>query len=393
MKIAFITFEYPPLIFGGAGIYAINLANRLANLGHFVTIFTPSIGNFDEDVIVTKNLKVKRIKISERLPFRALQFWLFLPGIIKKFETESEFDIIHVNGNSYWFLKKLSNAPHVLTVHHLVLDSIRSNNLKFIKRIQDMGGENSIFSSLIENRCINSANKIIAVSKFTQTQIVRNYRLKANDIEVIYNGTNLNNYIYNGELEEIKTRWNLDDRPIILFVGRIDDPRKGLLSLLVAFKKVLTKIDAILLVVGKGEQKEARQLSEALGISSNLLFVGFLSQADLKKCYALCNIFVSSSRLEGFGLTILEAMDAGKPIVATNVGAIPELIKDRENGILVAIDDMDSLSDSIYLLLKDELLAEEIGRRNKQYIKDTFSWDTTADSVENLYYNLIDRNG
>jgi glycosyltransferase involved in cell wall biosynthesis len=393
MRIAFITFEYPPLMIGGAGIYAMNIANRLAKLGNLVTVFTPRIDNLDEEESITSNLKVKRIRTNERLPFRALQFWLLLPGEIRKAENENEFDVIHINGISYWFLKRqLSKAPHILTVHHLVVDSIRVNNLNLIERILDISGENSIFSALIEDRCVKSADKIIAVSEFTKARIVQIYRVRASDIEVIHNGVDLNAPIYNkADLEKIKRRLNLDERPIILFVGRIDDPRKGLPSLLKAFEKVLDKINAILLVVGKGEQSGARKLSGSLGISENVFFVGFVNEEDLKNYYALCDIFVSSSRLEGFGLTILEAMVAGKPVVATNVGAIPELVKNGENGILVGIDDIDSLSNAIYFLLKNEMLAEDIGERNKKCVKDIFNWEMAAKKVEQLYIELIQR--
>ncbi|MBA7620190.1 hypothetical protein ES703_27535 [subsurface metagenome] len=105
MRLAFITFEYPPFIIGGAGICATNITREIAKLGNQVIVFTPKINKLEEKCNIN-NLEIRRIRINERLPFKALQFWLRLPKAVKKTENENRFDIIHFNGISYWFLKK-----------------------------------------------------------------------------------------------------------------------------------------------------------------------------------------------------------------------------------------------------------------------------------------------
>ena len=187
MRIAFITFEYPPFIIGGAGIYAINVTRKLAKLGHEVIVFTPQIG-LGESIDDDGNLKICRIALNNNLPFKALQFWLKLPEAMMKTESSNKFDIIHFNGLSYWFMKnKLSEAPNVVTIHHLVTDAIKSNNLSLISRFKDISGENSFFMSFIEKRCIKYADNIISVSKFTKKQIVETYKINPEKINVIYN--------------------------------------------------------------------------------------------------------------------------------------------------------------------------------------------------------------
>jgi len=389
MRIAFITFEYPPFIIGGAGICATNITREIAKLGNQVIVFTPKINNLEEKCNIN-NLEIRRIKVNKRLPFRALQFWLCLPKAIKEAETGDRFDIIHFNGISYWFLKKrISKAPHVLTVHHLVKDAIRVNNPSLISRIRDIGGENGFFVPYVEKRCIKYADKFIADSNFTKRRIIETYKVPSDKIEVVYNGIDLNGYTFTKEeLKETKKQFNLTEKPIILFVGRVDDPRKGLDLLLKASKKVLKKFDAKLLVVGKEDQSKARRLTNSLGISKNVVFTGFLDEVTLKKCYVLCDIYVCPSRLEGFGLTILEAMAAGKPIVATNVGAIPEIITNGENGILVAVNDLDEMSNAICTFLQDKMLVENIGKRTANYVKERFSWKKSAKEIERLYMQL-----
>ena len=166
MRIAFITFEYPPFIIGGAGIYAANITHEFGKLGHQVIVFTPEINGSEEKC--NSNVEIRRIKINKRFPFKALQFWLRLPNVIREAENDNKFDVIHFNGISYGFLKtRISRAPQVVTIHHLVRDAIQSNNLSLISRIRDISGENSLFIPFIEKRCIKCADRIIAVSNFT----------------------------------------------------------------------------------------------------------------------------------------------------------------------------------------------------------------------------------
>jgi len=389
MKIAFITFEYPPFIIGGAGIYAVNITFELAKLGHQVVVFTPEINDLEERCGIN-NLEIRRVKINKRLPFKALQFWLRLPTAVKKAENENRFDIIHLNGISYWFLKKrLSKASQVITIHHLVKDAIRNNNLDLISRVRGISGENSLFIPYIEKRCLYSADKVIAVSNFTKKQITKNYKINPSKVEVVYNGIDLDGYAFTQkELRETKKQLNLPEKPIILFVGRVDDPRKGLDLLLRALKKVLERVGAVLLVVGKGDQTEVRKLANSLGISRNVIFAGFVDGATLKKCYALCDMYVCPSRLEGFGLTVLEAMAAGKPVIATKAGAVSELVKNGENGILVELNDIDGISNTICTFLQDKRLMKNAGGRNTNYVKEKFSWEKSAKEIEQLYIGL-----
>ncbi len=106
------------------------------------------------------------------------------------------------------------------------------------------------------------------------------------------------------------------------------------------------------------------------------------------KCYAICDVYVCPSRLEGFGLRVLEAMAAGKPIVETNVGAMQEIVKSGENGILVELDDINGLSIATCTFLQNKTLAEDVGERNVNYVKEGFNWKKNAKETEQLYTQL-----
>lgn len=386
MRIAFVTFEYPPFIIGGAGIYALNVTRELAKLGHHLVIFVPGIPEIKYDTDM-ENIEFRIVKINKKLPFKALHYWLNLPAEIRKEEFHKKFDIIHFNGISYWFLKKkISKAPHVVTIHHLVKDAIKNNKTSMVSRIKNIRGETSFFIPFIEKRCIRSAEKVIAVSNFTKSQILSTYDIDSNNIFTIHNGIDLTGYNFTiEEMKETRKQLNLNGKPLILFVGRINDPRKGLKYLLSSFKKVVENFDAKLVIVGKGDQAELKDFSKSLGISENIYFTGFVDDINLKKYYSLCDIYVCSSKLEGFGLTILEAMAAGKPIVATKVGAISELLINGVNGILVESEDIASMSNAIINLLQNEDLAINIGNMNAKYVTSNFNWTNNAKKVEEVY--------
>jgi len=387
MRIAFVTFEYPPFIIGGAGIHAKHITLELARLGHQIVIFTPAMIEPVPENDNGINIEIIRVPLHLKMPFKALQFWIRLPEVIERTEKERKFDIIHFNGISYWFLKqRIGNAPHVVTIHHLVRDAIISNNENFFLRLKNISGETGFFLSSIEKRCIQSADKIIAVSKFTQEQIIRTYNIDQSKLEVIYNGIDYCGYTFSqAELDEIKIKYNIKDTPIVLFVGRVDDPRKGLDILIEAFRHVLVSVDAQLLVVGRGVKPEIRDLENPVG--EKIYFIGYVDEVTLKKFYSLCTVYVCPSRLEGFGLTILEAFAAGKPVVATNVGAIPELVQDK-NGILIEREDISSMAKAITHYLKNHSLCQNIGEVNKKTVSENFKWDACVKDLEKIYKNL-----
>lgn len=378
MKVAFITFEYPPFIMGGAGIYATNITRQLAKLDHQVIVFTPKINDLEEEECHIDNFEVRRIKVNKRLPFKLLQFWLHLPKAVQEAENKKKFDIIHFNDISYLFFKKrISKAPNVVTVHHLIRDTIRYIN-------PSLSSRTSLILPFIQKRIINCADRIIADSKFTKNQIIKIYGISSRKIDVVYLGISLDGYSFTEkELEEARRDLNLDEKPVLLFVGRVDDKRKGLDILLKAFKIALEKTDATLLIVGSGDQSQARKLVQSLDICENVIFTGFVDDLTLKKCYALCDAYVCPTRLEGFGLTILEAMAARKPIIATNVGAIPEILN---NGVLVPSEDEYALSKAIVRLLNNNENA--YAQINFSRVKE-FTWDLAAKNVVKVYRKCL----
>jgi glycosyltransferase involved in cell wall biosynthesis len=390
MRIAFVTFEFPPRINGGAGIYADMITRELSSLGHEVTIFTPRFDRekMDRDI---GSIRVSPVFVRRSRPMHALQFWMRLPEGIKREETnEGEFDIVHINGISYWFIhRKLTQSPHVITIHHLSKDAARSGDLSWTSRVRDFHGENGLLMTFLERRAVASVNRIIADSDYTRRRLIEEYRIEPAIVTTIRCGiSHVDHPLTANEINAMRRGLCLPNKPLILFVGRINDPRKGLDILLKAFKLVLQKIDSMLIIVGKGDKTRISELEHELRIENSIIHTGYVDNMILHQLYSICDVYVCPSRLEGFGLTLLEAMNAGNPVIASATGAIPEIVKDRENGLLFAKDDYNELANGIIEILTNENLRNALVRGGIE-TANSYDWHSAAEQTIDLFNAVI----
>ncbi len=178
--------------------------------------------------------------------------------------------------------------------------------------------------------------------------------------------------------------------PVVGTVCRLDEPKKGLSTLLEAMADMSasTGSDSCqLLIVGDGPARSGlHALSRKLGIAPWVRFAG--ERHDVARVLSLMDVFVLPSRHEGFGIAILEAMAAGLPVVATNVGGIPEIVVDGETGLLVPPGDAPALANAIRYLLTHPAQAEAFGARGRRRARETFSIDAVVKEHERLYLGL-----
>jgi glycosyltransferase involved in cell wall biosynthesis len=178
-----------------------------------------------------------------------------------------------------------------------------------------------------------------------------------------------------------------EDDPVLGTVCRLVEPKKGLAVLLHAMAAIQKREGAPLcqlLIVGDGPARGMLQvLSERLGIASQVVFAG--SRRDIPRVLPLLHAFVMPSLYEGFGIAILEAMAAGKPVIATSVGGIPEFVKNGETGLLVNPGDPGALADAMTRVLKEPDLARRMGDKGFEQARDNFGIATVARKHEQVY--------
>jgi glycosyltransferase involved in cell wall biosynthesis len=218
------------------------------------------------------------------------------------------------------------------------------------------------------------------------------------DIEIIPMGINPSFFKQSSEVEYLKKRLGVS-RKAILFVGRLID-WKGIEYLVKAVPQVLkTYPGTKLLLVGSGPQKNRLiTLSRSLGITNTVLFIGEVSQEELRKFYSIATVFVLPSivndkgETEGLGVVLLEAMACGVPVIGSNIGGIPDIIRDSETGLLAAQKNPCDLAQKITRLFTDEDLKKRIIENGLKLVKENFSWDVIADKFIKLYHDVIKKN-
>jgi glycosyltransferase involved in cell wall biosynthesis len=134
-------------------------------------------------------------------------------------------------------------------------------------------------------------------------------------------------------------------------------------------------------------------LADSLGIPpKNITWLGFVNDHDLKMCYDFSDLYVSPSRLEGFGLTVYDAIGSGKPIVATDTGAIPEIVQNYVNGLLVPRNDPNGLSIAILKILMDDELRLRLSRASQEQATASMSWQEASVATLRSYRRVVRRN-
>lgn len=262
----------------------------------------------------------------------------------------------------------------VITVHDLAFKSLKNA----------FAWETVLWKNFITDLSIKKADKIIAITEFAKSEILKYYPNVDNKINVIYNGfndfskdpINLNNIK--------KNILNLKDSKYILTVSTIS-PRKNMDGLVKAFNLVRNKVNNYKLVIaGKNGwlYESVYKLVDEFELNDSVIFTGGVNDDELKFLYKNADVFVYPSFYEGFGLPPLEAMSYGIPCVVSDRTSIPEVVGDA--AVKVDPYDLNELSNTILKVIADKDLCENLKVNSKKRLK-YFSWEKCADRAIDIY--------
>lgn len=224
------------------------------------------------------------------------------------------------------------------------------------------------------------------------SEAVRKYAIERAGIPpaklvTIHNGIDFSRFI--GDRKAARTKLELsEDAPVVLSVGRLHE-QKGFAYLVHAAKHVVRKFPSLqLLIAGIGPlEKELRQLIQQLELEKNVHLLGF--RDDIPDLVQAADLFVLPSLWEGLANVILEALAAGKPVVATDVEGTSEVIRDGHSGILVPPANSQALADATITVLSNQRLAKLMGKRGQQLVKQNFTLARMVQQHEKLYLDLL----
>ena len=370
MKIAMVSpydFTWP----GGVTAHVTHLARELGRSGHQVQVLAPHSPSRECQEAE------KFIPLGRSVPLPSggsiarvsLSWWLYRK--VRSLLRDEAFDIIHLHEPMAPILPlcvlEFSNSVNVGTFH-------AANNYPHLYKL----------SHPITKRWHQRLHGGIAVSPAAQRYVNNAF---PGDYKIIPNGIDIDHFTRNAE------PWPQyrDGKTNILFVGRLEK-RKGLKYLLDAYSRIKWDLpETRLLVVGAGTpDKESHRILAARALK-DVEFIGPVSHEDLPRYYASADIFCSpATGFESFGIVLLEAMAAGKPVVASNIEGYASIVSDGREGILIPPRNGEALSAALARLVQDPSLRRQMGDEGKLTVEQ-YRWSEVAQRVEEYYYQCLNR--
>jgi 1,2-diacylglycerol 3-alpha-glucosyltransferase len=373
----------------GASLAVQRLAKGMAARDHIVLVMTASERG-EAYTEVFDNLKVRRLRAFQN-PLRIDQsFSLWGRNKISAEFKEFKPQILHLHdplnlGMAGLVTARRLQIPAALTIHQV--PRFVSAYLPNLPALQ-----NTVESGLWSygRWFLQQCEKVI-VPSFAIAEEIHSHGIQLPT--VISNGMDLHNFNPDppdpGERETLCLRYGLDpDLPVVLHVGRLDVDKQVNL-VIQASAQVINQVDAQLLIVGDGRQREKLiELCANLGIGGFCHFPGFVeTNGDLPGLYRLAAVFVTASEIETQGLVILEAMASGLPVVAVKATCIPELVQENVNGYLTQPGEVEQMSEQVLRILMSPDRAKEMGRVSRGLAQE-HSVDRSIDNHEVLYQSL-----
>ena len=393
-----LTNEFPPSVYGGAGVHVGELARGLRErIGLDIRTF----GEHDESAADYRVRGFGPSQDLERADRRMRGAWQAISRDLAMAAEPVEASVVHCHT---WYVhlagllvRHAYGIPLTVTVHSL-------EPLRPWKREQLGGGYD--LSSWVERTALESAEAVIAVSRGTRDDVLRLFDVPPERVHVIHNGIDADFYAPDPGTDALE-RYGVDSGvPYVLFVGRITR-QKGIVHLVRALRHLDPDI-GVVLCAGQPDTPEIAAemeagVAEARRHRSNLVWIPeMLSRPDVRQLYSRAAMFVCPSVYEPFGIINLEAMACQTPVVASAVGGIPEVVVDGETGVLVPLElsqddpmspaDPDryarDLAQSVNRLMADADLRRRMGEAGRRRAVADFSWSSIADQTVALYRSI-----
>ncbi len=362
---------------GGAERQVADLADKLVERGHVVKIVYLT----GKPVTLPQNPSIEIIPLN--ITF-SLNNFIKAVKKIKKIVKDFNPDIVHthmIHANIFMRIVRIFVPfPVLICTAHNFKEEGKKGSLKlreFLYRITDP-----------------LCDITTQVGKSGMERYVKNKITPANKIIYMPNGIDVNKFQRNELIrEKMRKEMNLDEGFFVwLAVGRLVS-QKNYNCLLQAFKKVIeARKNAFLLIAGGGElENELKKLASDLLLNDSVIFLGVRN--DINKLMNAADAFVLSSDFEGFGIVLVEASLSELPVVATDCGESPEIVKNGETGYLVPIKDPEALAKKMLEMMNlSELERRKMGEKGREYVANQYDLEKIVDKWISLYQKLLEKN-
>jgi len=392
MRVCLVSQEYPPETGGGGiGTQTYLKAQGLSDRGHEVHVVSASWDR-EERTYTDGQAVLHRIPEPELgvAGYESSTYWLaYSTAVAQKIHDltqKLEFDIIQFpEYGGEGFIYQTDTFRYRKSVYIVQLHG----PLAMFAEHTGWPDRDSTFYQIgcfMERTVIHHADRVIASSHNTAAFCANQYGYPLERIKVIHSAVDTSKFYPRQPVKEVR-------HPRILFVGNLAGS-KGITTLVKAVLQVRERYPLIRLrTIGKGGGEFLQNLERlitAAGAECNFEFPGYVPHAQLPEHYAWCDFFAGPSTHEpGPGNIYLEAMACAKPVIACNTGGAPEVVLDRETGLLVAPQDTKALEDAITALTVDTSLRKRLGENGRKWVESRFSVDKYIDKVQHIYQEAV----
>jgi glycosyltransferase involved in cell wall biosynthesis len=354
----------------GGETYERELLSRLGQGGVRVELILARGKPHPTDVA---NWRVHRFAIRRGLRWYVAPF--VVPEAIGRVWREHPFDLLRVHslryiGPSALWARRLYAIDAPVVSHHHHLDP-------------------SPLNRVIEKRVVNASDRVVVGSDFARRQLREELGARTDHVDVVPYGVDAA-FAPRPARADLLARYRLTGKPVVLFFGGLK-PRKNLHLLLDAWARVAAEApDARLLVAGGGSMlEELRAHAARLGLADRVIFTGYVPEPEKTDHFNLADLFFFPSAMEGFGLTVAEAMASGLPVVASDRGSIPELVLDGAGGFVCDPARPDGFVQRLLTLLRDPGLRGKFAELNRERAERLFRWERCVDGTRRVYEQAV----
>jgi len=390
---------YLPGILPGCSKYVQDISSILSGKGHHVTILTanaitgrgwvdPLFGKYSskkEEMI--NGVRVKRLKTqwqttstnyllnrafgrffpsSIRNISALLSAGPYLPNLKKEFEN-GKYEVIHITAFPFALVSLVREACKALEKPFVCTPLIH---------FEDPNHRNPLLW-----KALKDAAAVVACSNYEKEGMMR-MGINPSKIHLIPMGINLDEW-EDSNGERFRRKYGLKGKRIILFAGT-KSYNKGALHLLQAMGKIGRHMQDVMLVSLGLTTEEWKKKKIALH-ETHLLDLGYISEGEKRDAFDACDLFAMPSRYDSFGIVYLEAWGCGKPVIGAKIGAIPEVIEEGKDGLLVEFGEVDQLASAIISLLNNPDLCREMGETGRKKVIDKFNWQKNIGKIEHVF--------
>lgn len=387
MKVLALAWEFPPRIVGGIARHVAELYPELVRRGHEIHLITVEFGQAPRYEVV-EGIHIHRVSVG---PSQNFFHWVSNMNDSmgqhgeKLLVEEGGFDLIHAHdwlvGDAAIALKNSFKIPLVATIH--ATEYGRHNGIY---------SEQQGFISRKESELAYNAWRVIVCTNYMRLEIERVLGVPWDKIDVVYNGLHLEKKlsIEPFDAQEFRRRFAADHERIVYYVGRMTY-EKGISILLNAAPKVIWEMggNVKFVLIGSGNVDEFKRQAWNTGIWNQCYFTGFMADDDLNKFRTIADCAVFPSLYEPFGIVVLENFAARVPVIVSDTGGFPEIVRHTRTGIVTWTNNPDSLAWGILEVLRNPDYAQWLIENAYEDLERRFRWDKLAQQTEAVYGRIL----